>query len=382
MVWHPSSADGWGLAKALRDHFGHERFKKVVGNGEMEVFFQNEPDPGNPASSAIGWQEAEAVFVVLLLDAALVADSAWVRYAREQIQGAQDNHAHVIPVAMEQAGLDLGLDRQALAWYRWEGSVSARQRRFIRDLTTTISLMLRHRLSHPEPTFPEDALPGYLERIRVFIGHSKHDGAGEATARKIRDWLHANTFLDSFFDMTDLPIGLSFADVIEHRVKNSAVLALHTDSFSSREWCRLEVIIAKQHHVPMVVVDCLHDRDERSVPYLGNVPIIRMTPGNTDRIDSVVECLLDETLLSLMWQCRIDRYRARHPDVVFMPRPPELISLASLPGPRQQHLGGTTIVHPEPSLEPGEKTLFERVAPHVRTYTLTQWLEHSDEIPQ
>ena len=46
----------------------------------------------------------------------------------------------------------------------------------------------------------------------------------------IRDWLHVRSPLDSFFDVHDLPPGLSFAEVLLHKIGACAVMAVHTDS--------------------------------------------------------------------------------------------------------------------------------------------------------
>ena len=143
---------------------------------------------------------------------------------------------------------------------------------------------------------PRHAVPleRYLDKLRVFISHSKHDSDGESVAHSIRDWIHAHSPLESFFDVYDIPPGLSFADVLLHQIGAGAVLAIHTDSYSSREWCRREVIETKRQMVPMIVVDCVRDIDPRGMAYLGNVPVVRMEPDRTDRIGTVVGCLLDE----------------------------------------------------------------------------------------
>ena len=216
-------------------------------------------------------------------------------------------------------------------------------------------------------------LGDYLERVRVFISHTKRDGDGEAVARGVRDWIHAHSPLDSFFDVTDIPPGLPFADVLLERVGSGAVLAVHTDSYSSREWCRREVIEAKRRGVPMVVVNCVRHEDPRSMPYLGNVPVVRMEPGQVDRIGAVAGCLLDEVFRRWLWQCRVAPYAADAPDVLFTVRPPELTDLAALPARGDER--ASTIVYPEPRLSADEERLFSAIAPMVRLKTLRQWLE-------
>ena len=233
--------------------------------------------------------------------------------------------------------------------------------------------MLRHRLRGPEAA--EASLADYLEKIQVFISHSKHDDDGEPVARSIRDWLHEHSALSSFFDVHDIPAGLSFREVLLHQIETSAVVALYTDSYSSREWCRREVVEAKRRHVPMIVVDCLRDVDQRSIPYMGNVPVVRMGADQQDRIRTVIGCLLDEVFRTCLWRCRVEPFREAYSNVLFTARPPELISLATLPA--HENKAGSAIVYPEPPLGTDEARLFSEIAPNVRTLTLTEWMEEN-----
>jgi hypothetical protein len=188
----------------------------------------------------------------------------------------------------------------------------------------------------------------------------------------IRDYLYKGEgdSLASFFDVHDIPAGLRFNKVIPAKVKVSAVVAIHTDSYSSREWCRREIIEAKGYSVPLVVANCITDVDERSFPYLGNVPVVRMDPDTADRIDSIVSHLLDEVLKSFLWQCRVQLAAgSAGDDVLFLPRPPELISLASV-----KDFTKATLVYPDPPIGAEEQRLFEVIAPAVRLRSMTEWL--------
>ena len=135
-------------------------------------------------------------------------------------------------------------------------------------------------------------------------------------AKAIRDWLHGNSSLSSFLDIYDIPAGLPFAAVMDHTIQIGMLLAIYTDSYSSRQWCRHEVMEAKRNNIPMLVVDCLETVDERALPYLGNVPVIRMNPDLRDRIEQVVGLLLDEVFKDFLWQCRVERLRQSHPTSV------------------------------------------------------------------
>jgi hypothetical protein len=160
--------------------------------------------------------------------------------------------------------------------------------------------------------------------------------------------------------------------VLMQQVKVSAVVAIHTDSFSSREWCRREIIEAKRWNVPLVVADCISDTDERGFPYMGNVPVVRMDPDKVDRIDQVVARLLDEVLKDFLWRCRVELVQKDVAnDVAFLPRAPELISLAGLSDRVGEQV---VVVYPDPPLGSEEQRLFEQIAPRYRLRSLTEWL--------
>ena len=107
--------------------------------------------------------------------------------------------------------------------------------------------------------------------------------------------------------------------------------------------------------------------------YLGNVPIVRMELGRTDRVATMASCLLDEIFRTWLWRCRVAPYRPDSPEVLFTARPPELVTLAALPPGSGDST--PTIVYPEPLLSADEERLFKTVSPGVRVQTLTDWLE-------
>ena len=376
VIWHPSYRAGRVIADRLRAHYGRDLYQAVGEERAVSVLERSEPVPGAFTPLPIDWDDAEFTAVVVLADSTLIGDPQWANYVRGVAQTAQGRGlpAGFFTVTMDRRGLELGVAQQALRWDSWEGSHADRARRLTSDLTHEFCRMLRHRLDQLDPGGGGKAeLERYLKKIRVFISHSKHDDDGEPVGRDIRDWIHAHSPLDSFFDVYDIPPGLSFGDVLLHQIGAGAVLALHTDSYSSREWCRREVIEAKRRLVPMIVVDCVRDVDPRGMAYLGNVPVVRMDPDQTDRIGTVAGCLLDEVFRNWLWLCRVGPYLTTSPGVLFTARPPELIALAALPPADEDSV--PTIVYPEPLLAADEERLFREISPGVRVQTLTDWLE-------
>jgi hypothetical protein len=231
--------------------------------------------------------------------------------------------------------------------------------------------MLRHYLAHLErPAIADRELLEYLKRVEVFLSHSKHDQDGEQIALQFRQFVQDADY-DAFFDVVNIPIGLPFERVLLAKVRVSAVVAIHTDTYSTREWCRREMIEAKLFNCPLVVANCIKDTDERGFPYMANVPIVRMDPEKRDRIDVIVARLMDEVLKDFLWRCRIKLFATAGKNVSFLPRPPELIVLTAL---RDRAPPCDTLVYPDPPIGVEEMNLFASAAPSVKLLSVTEWL--------
>ena len=377
IVWHPSSAEGPTIADFLREHFRRKLYENVAGGTGLSVIYRFAAGPGTASPLLIDFDEAETTAVVVLADRALAADLTWTGYLRDLVDRteAAGLRTRVFPVEIESEVLgSLGLDEQALCWARWTGSSDDRRRRLTAELSYEFCRMLRHYLEHlKRPVEEEAALEGYLKKVQIFLSHSKHDNDGQRIAYAIRDRLHGGHGLSSFFDVHDIPSGLRFHKVLLHQVRVSAVVAIHTDSYSSREWCRREVIEAKRWNVPLVVANSISDVDERGFPYMGNVPVVRLEPSQPVRVDVVIGRLLDEVLKDFLWRCRVELVRSMADrTVVFVPRPPELVSLANLPP--VDDVPEPVIVYPDPPISAEEERLFADVAPRVQLRSLTEWL--------
>lgn len=376
VAWHPDFADGEAIAKSLYANYRRDLYENVTGGTGLSVIYRSTPKPGSSTPIDIDFNAAETSAIVLLIDKKWVADPAWVTWASDLTDRADvaGLAIRVFPVAIEEDALQLNLTEQAVRWDTWASmSADDRKRQLIGSLTYQFCRMLRHYLAQlKHPAQEEEALMEYLTKVAIFLSHSKHDNDGKRIANLVRDYLYRGVGdnLASFFDVHDIPAGLRFNKVLLQKVKVSAVVAIHTDSYSSREWCRREIIEAKRWNVPLVVANCVTDIDERSFPYMGNVPLVRMDPDKADRIDYIVRRLLDEVLKDFLWRCRTELASGKASgDVTFLPRPPELISLAAL-----KDLSTATLVYPDPPIGAEEQRLFEVIAPKVRLRSMTEWL--------
>ena len=203
----------------------------------MSVLCRSEPVPGATTPLPIDWDDADVTAAVVLVESSLIDDREWDDYIRSTARTARTrgNLAGFFPVTMDSRGLEFGFEEQGLRWDLRDESDAKRNRCLTADLTHEFCRMLRHRLDWLErPDGGEAPLERYLEKIQVFISRSKHDGDGESVARSIRDWIQTHSPLSSFFDVYDTPPGLLFGEVLLHQIGAGAVMAVHTDSYSSR----------------------------------------------------------------------------------------------------------------------------------------------------
>lgn len=189
-------------------------------------------------------------------------------------------------------------------------------------------------------------------KVRIFVSHSKRDKdkIGEVRAKELARYLRDDTKLDSFFDVTDIVDGRRFDQQIMRGVENALLMILYTNTYSDREWCRRELIAAKDHNVPTVVVMMLDGVAKRIFPYIGNVPCVEFKGGWREPINLLLRTALDEYHeQELLTSLRQDRE-----DVQTLPFPPELYNLLSMPNDK------SCVLYPEPPLGQEELTILKQ----------------------
>jgi hypothetical protein len=363
VAWHPSYARGETTARGLYQHFRRDLFTNVAGGVGLSVLYRSANAAEGDVPAPVSLDDSHIAVVFLLVSAAMAVEPAWRLYVRDMLgnAAARGLTARVIPVFMDGHGRDMVGDVNAIRYYEFSEPDDLQELRLISTLTHELARLLRTYVASKEhPEVADNELDTYLEKVCVFLSHSKHDDYGERIAWAIEDFLSRNSALSQFFDVRDIPPGLPFPTVLERYVQRSAVVAIYTDSYSSREWCRREIIEAKRADRPLVVADCIAEVDERSFPYLGNVPVVRMEPKAMERIPYVIARLLDEVFKDYLWSARLAHDgRCSDAYVRFLPRTPELIALSGLRVP--VGTAPPTIVYPDPPLGAEEMQLFHDV---------------------
>lgn len=210
--------------------------------------------------------------------------------------------------------------------------------------------------------------------ITVFISHSKQgNGApkskdGENTAKAVRDFLYSDTKLNSFFDVHDILDGYKFGEQIKSHAGNCSLLILFTDSYSTREWCRIEALTAKENHVPIVAVFMMQGNVDRIFPYIGNIPSTVFDGDWRKVINLLLRTTLDQAVEKALLSS------VENATTEYLPYPPEAFNMSLLKPETNK------VLYPEPPLGNEELEVLDRIAKKMsRDINFCTPMSHSTE---
>jgi hypothetical protein len=191
--------------------------------------------------------------------------------------------------------------------------------------------------------------------IKLFISHTKRDDDDKALklAEELKKVLDNTTQLDRFFDSVDIASGFQFDQEIKGNLEDSALIAIRSDRYSESPWCRMEVMDAKRLKCPIIVVDVLQQQEDRSFPYLSNVPVIRFDLEQsltTPETQKKLQALIDFALLEVLRFKYLEKQFAHLQTIGWLPkdatllsRPPEERDLKAIDTKKQ-------VIYPDPPL--------------------------------
>ena len=336
-LFHPKSDGALEMARHVHQQLNDDAV--VPGLSVPTVFtpFTSEGRP--PASQRL--DIAEHSFVVPLADNTLLLDPDWSRFVAdvwEACSTSENGRHRCVPIQLSEEAWPLD-DRlrevnfaRAFAHPRGEN----RDRWIVRRVVIELCRFLHGFAA----TGDQSRAP-----VELFLSHAKADmGTEPKVAQQLIKYLTADQPVEAWVDSGKIETGSKFSDAIKNGVPRTSLLAILTDNYSSREWCREEVMLAKEHQRPIAVVDALMTHEVRSFPFLDNVPRLRWR-DRPDSPEAGVDLLLKETLRHLHTQMMLDASKSES-DTVFL-RPPEPATLLGIPR-------GTNILYPDPPLGVGE----------------------------
>ncbi|MFV8750754.1 TIR domain-containing protein [Nannocystaceae bacterium ST9] len=346
LLHHPRSEPARSLALGLHHELTSD--PAVPGLRVPIVFTPDEGSGHPPLVDELGFGEATRNFVVLIADDTMVVElgepppgrTSWARFAGDLFESmAGDPRCLLLPVQASPAAWPLDARLESINFERAHLHESGEPR--VKWLARRVVIQLCRFLAGEQPG---DDAP-----IQLFVSHAKADlGGPEDVVGKLLEHLDRTQPISTWVDSAKIPAGSDFGQRIEAGVTNSSVLAVLTDNYSSRPWCRREILIAKREQRPLVVVDALAKLELRAFPYLGNVPVRRWT-GHPDEC---VDLLMRESLRLELTRLELG---GDPRDQVLTSRP-ELATLLALDRTRP-------ILYPDPPLGDEELELLARLDP-------------------
>lgn len=306
---------------------------------------------------------------IILVDAKMNGSPSWEAFVDKLITYSKsigNNNHRIFPVAIDEHAHKFTKAIQQIQFINLHKEKEGRKKWFL-------LLRLTHeicRLIYKQKRADKAKKTASEAPIKLFLSHAKSDGL-ELT-KSLRNHIQDIPGLNSFFDASDIVSGFQFSEELESHLEKSILVVIHTDEYSTREWCRKEILLAKKYDRPVIVVNQLNEGELRSFPYIGNVPHINVPNEKEEQeifqvLDRIILEALREALKikyhTLRIQCLSTIFNQKVSTILSYP--PELIALVNMKKERG------TVLYPDPPIGQEELQLLEKIRPEIDFITPT-----------
>jgi|HubBroStandDraft_1064217.scaffolds.fasta_scaffold01080_6 hypothetical protein len=373
ILWHADFKAGDGIAKFVYTKLCRDIDSPNSRGIGIPVFFHTwrALEPG-ALLQAIGAAQADVTVVAPLVDDNMAGSDEWTKELESILAapGFAAGEYMFLPVAFSGDSYNVSDKIGELNFLRLNAEPPE-------DYPQRLTALLTHELCrllienlNPAPQAGVQAGEGKAP-VQLFFSHAKQDGL--PIIDELVAYLSLNSPVEGWFDNTAISAGFSFRTQIEAGVKGSAMLIVHSDLYASREWCRREVLLAKKYQCPILVLLAVDKEEDRSFPYLGNVPTIRWDPANPRRCQHAIDRALREVLRSAYFQRHVQKLQMAGiipSEYQVLNRPPEILTYAGLPrvGPTAE-AGWSPVIYPDPPLGDEEVELLHSMWPDAQLTT-------------
>lgn len=302
----------------------------------------------------IDFNQSAKNVIILLVDCEMYCCSIWKQYI-EQLLAHKNENTLILPVSLFKYAFDLIPELGKTQFIALKSySIKDNWGEFKRRIFDSLIRFFKGKVT---------------EKLKLFISHSKKDldRLGEVKAKELRNYLRNDTKLDSFFDANDIQDGYDFEKQIAANLENSLLIILKTNTYSEREWCRIETLLGKNNMLPTIAVSLINGEVKRNFPYLGNVPLIRYNNDWDEIVNLLLRTALNQyhqkELLDVINGIRSNGDKENH---YILPFSPELFSLSLLDSDSR------TVLYPEPPLGSEEIELLKRLKGEIDFITPMQ----------
>lgn len=378
VVWHPSFKKGQEVADYIYANFSRDIESPLSRGIGIPVYYRSVPEAGKSTPKEIPFGQSDFDGVVVLVDDYLFNDDMWNSFVKKLIKKT-NSKTRIFPIAFS-----------ANAYYFEESTLGREQ--FLdgkpkgKDYDTgefaKILKSVRSRLLHglcrlllnKKPIHEVSEELTVPQPIKLFISHAKKDS--EKEAEKFRDYVRSTTKLNTFFDANDIADSYRFDSQIKKAIEDghAALVVFHSDAYSTREWCQIEILTAKRYKAPVVVVHNITNGERRSFPYLGNVPTIKFSGNN---FDDIIDLTLYQVLINIFHKVNLQKvkglYMPKGLESVELSSPPELFNFLDILTIKDKTTGKDFIVlYPDPPLGIDELKVLDDMRNNIKFLTPIQ----------
>ena len=341
LVFHPQCGTSRELANSLSKDING---RTSIFNSRIPTVILPERDDGLPPEK-YELNEAEVCAVVFIASDKMVIETRWKEFAFDIWQQCEGSNHRFLPIQMSDNAYPVDKRLDGINFFNPnEDSVEKFKSKTLRWLVIELCRLLKG-LERGEK------LP-----LSIFLSHAKQDlNSKPKVFEELDRHLHSTQPVEKWIDSAKIDAGSNFADAIEKGVMNSLLVVIGTSNYSSRPWCRRELLLAKKHQQPFIIIDALKNEEERCFPYGGNAPRLRWKKGAAEQ---AVNLLLMEALRHSHTKLRLEAFS--HGSEVVLTSPPELITLVPLPK-------NSVVLYPDPPLGDEEIENFEPLPLTIET---------------
>lgn len=382
VIWHPDFKDGKRYADLIYNTFNRDTEFALGRNLNIPVFYRSEPNPETKIPIPIPFKDADCNAVISLLDNELFDSHGWEEYLEKEVLEKIENDPknRLYPIAFSKKGANVARDQLSrLQFIRPDSIKDDNQEKEFQSRWRLIRSRLLHDFSRllydlksvgelEEQEKKEKA--GYNARknppVSLFLSHAKKDGL--SLAKELKRHIQDEHQMDTFFDANDIATSHRFdTQIIEQFDENTAVIAVLSDKYATREWCKLEISTAKRNRCPLVVVLQIEKGEVRSFPYLGNVPTLLWNNNLQDIIDLILIQVLNARFSQKYLDKHIKLYRLKKEyQCMIYSSPPELFNyLDILEEDKKNEKKVGLVIYPDPPLAGEEQKILQEVMPDV-----------------
>jgi len=368
VIWHPDFAEGGNIANDLYSVFCRDINQPLSRGLGIQVYYRNK------ALIPIDKTVANRNAIILLIDENYMVDKNFQAYT-EQLVGLIDENTRIYPIALCDQATGIGCGLNSIQFIRYHDgfiNILEEYEKGIKKIKSELLHDCARLLMNIQPTWQDTKKDTEIPSpVKLFLSHAKKDG--EETTKKFKTFIESETKLDVFFDTVDIADGYEFEKQIEANIENTALVVFHTDEYSSREWCRIEVLVAKRNKCSIVVVHDIKDGEKRAFPYMGNTPTITLKQDETLSFTEILTLTLYQVVNNLyqmeLLQSFENEFKNDQAEFVTITSPPELFNYIDLYKMKRTENTKLIVLYPEPPLGAEELRILNDIDKDIKFIT-------------